>query len=158
MHNELVSYIQSNHAADGVEVRAVGPKAVTLALPPELHDLGNICGELEVRFNARIDMKAAETPGVGPTATVWVLQDQAQPAPKDTDNNGYESDTSQVQPNDDSTEPQVALPAPKAGWFSGLKPKCSCNFSTAALAGLTVLAATFSIANNGAALWKHLEL
>ena len=75
MHNEIVSWIQSHYAADGVEVRATGPKAITLVLPQEMHDLGNFCGELELHFNARIDIVAQTTPGLGPTATVWVAQD-----------------------------------------------------------------------------------
>ena len=80
MHNEIVSFIQSHYAADGVEVRAVGPKAITLVLPPELHDLGNLCGELEVQFNTRMDIVAQSTPGLGPTATVWVAQPGASAA------------------------------------------------------------------------------
>lgn len=150
MHNEVVSYIQTNHAADGVEVRAVGPKAVTLALPPELHDVGNLCGELEVRFNARIDIQAAETPGLGPTATVWVMQGQIDDADRcNTDSPVPCPDNDE--PGDDAA-PDLPPPPPTAPNL------CTCNIGTVAVASLTIIAAAFSILNNGAALWKHLEL
>jgi hypothetical protein len=152
MHNELVSYIQSNHAADGVEVRAVGPKAVTLALPPELHDLGNLCGELECRFNARIDIEAAETPGIGPTATVWVMQDaesHEEELREHTDD----------QPREDFPPPQQddperpGKPAAREAWW-----KSGCKLGGAAAATLTAVAALVTIASHSTALWKHLEL
>ena len=92
MHNEIVSYIQANYAADGVEVRAVGPKAVTLVLPPEMHDLGNFCGELEMQFNARIDIVAQSTAGLGPTATVWVAQNDDEPVYDAKDDNEDDDD------------------------------------------------------------------
>ena len=76
MQQEIVTHIQTHYSADGVEVRSVGPKAVTLSLPPELHDLGNLCGELECMYNARIDIEASSTPGLGPIATVWVQPDE----------------------------------------------------------------------------------
>lgn len=143
MHNELVSYVQSNHAADGVEVRAVGPKAVTLALPPELHDLGHLCGELEVRFNARIDIAAPQTPGIGPTATVWVMQDAV-----------AEDNDDAASRNDDDDEPAANPEAPAAAKWPR---RCPISTTTIA-ASLTVLAAIATIASHSTTLWKHLEL
>ena len=151
MHNELVSYIQSNHAADGVEVRAVGPKAVTLALPPELHDVGNLCGELEVRFNARIDIQAADSPGLGPTATVWVMQGQIDHDRCDTDSPVPGPDPDNV----DAAPPQEPVAPPSKSVAARFN---RCNIGAIAIAALTVTAAAVSILSNGAALWKHLEL
>ena len=75
MQQDIVSHIQSHWSGDGVEVRSVGPRVVTLALPPEMHDVGALCGELECEFNARIDLEASPTPGLGPIATVWLHAD-----------------------------------------------------------------------------------
>lgn len=144
MHSELVSYIQSSHAADGVEVRAVGPKAITLALPPELHDLGNLCGELELRFNARVDLVAADKPGLGPTATVWVMQDAA-------DGDGNDSDSSQPT----AAAPECTEPAPQQPQ-TARKPLNKFTVTIAAVLG--ILAAVMGVLNHGTALWKHFEL
>lgn len=155
MHNELVSYIQSNHAGDGIEVRAVGPKAVTLAFPPELHDLGNLVGELEMAFNARVDLAANDTPGLGPTATVWVMQGDTEP---DSDGEAAASKDAATGTEPDAPEPAQA-PSPRSFGFNGsIRRCCTCNLGTAVVATMTVMAAAFSIANNGASLWKHLEL
>lgn len=77
MQQDIVSHIQSHWSGDGVEVRSVGPRVVTLALPPEMHDVGALCGELECEFNARIDLEASPTSGLGPIATVWLHADSA---------------------------------------------------------------------------------
>lgn len=154
MHNELVSFVQSNHAADGVEVRAVGPKAVTLALPPELHDVGNLCGELECRFNARIDIHAAETPGIGPTATVWVMQDAVGNA-SDSDNDGNDGrERTEPAPQSPVPPPREAPEAPerKVSWKRG------CITPTTLAASLGMLAAAATIVSHSTALWKHWEL
>ena len=161
MHNELVSYIQSNHAADGIEVRAVGPRAVTLAFPPELHDLGNIIGELEMRYNARVDLTAGDRPGIGPTAIVWVRTDDvaresALLPDSDDDDNGRNA----------SSQPSGAANAPKSencptpGIFSGFGfglGAQKCKAGAAVVTILTLLAAAFSIVNNGKALWKSFD-
>jgi len=159
MHNELVSYVQSNHAADGIEVRAVGPRAVTLAFPPELHDLGNLIGELEMRFNARVDIVAGDQPGIGPTATVWVRNDgdareEASQADSADDNACADSP-----PSDDKAESGAESSAARTnpGIFNSLGMH-KCKAGAAVVTLLTLLAAAFSILNNGTALWKHLEL
>ena len=156
MHNELVSFVQSNHAADGVEVRAVGPKAVTLALPPELHDVGNLCGELECRFNARIDIHAAETPGVGPTATVWVMQDAVANNLSDSDNDVGNNDNDGRERTDAGPQ-SPKPPAPpedrkdsRRGW--------DCTSPATLAAALGMLAAAATIASHSTTLWKHWEL
>lgn len=146
MHNELVSFVQSNHGADGVEVRAVGPKAVTLALPPELHDVGNLCGELECRFNARIDIHAAETPGVGPTATVWVMQDAV-------------AGRSDSEDDDAGREPTDAPPALPESPRKPLEKHCWSSLKpTSIAAGLGMVAAVITIASHSTALMKRFEL
>ena len=149
-----MSYIQSAFASDGVEVRAVGPKAVTLALPPELHDLGNMCGELELRYNARVDIAAHETPGVGPTATVWVQGSDGERADAASQNQSEDSSPAAAPSEDAAPHETLAEPAHvKKRWF--VWNKCTAG---AVVAALTVSAACLSIVSNGTSLWKHLEL
>jgi len=164
MHNELVTYIQTHHALDGVEVRAVGPKAVTLALPPELHDVGNLLGELEVRFNARIDIMAGDKPGLGPTATVWVRQDATAPQDDDASAPGSGGMFSDDEGDGGATE-QKAEPdnsssssSTKAGFQFPSIRGWSCQMSTAFITAVTMLAAAVSIARNGTALWQSFDL
>ncbi len=159
MHNNLVTYIQSNHAADGIEVRSVGPRAVTLAFPPELHDLGNICGELELRFNARIDLLTSDQPGIGPTATVWVRQGDAG-NPDESPNSREPSQEITANSDSETETPQVIPPAKELGsnveW--NWRRPCQCASLPAVAASLTALAAIATIVAHSTTIWSHVEL
>lgn len=151
MHEELVSYIQTNHAADGIEVRAVGPKAVTLALPPELHDAGNLIGELEITFNARVDLIADPQPGLGYTAIVWVMPgDDKGDDDKVPDQIREEAEATPKPAEDGATSSKHNVSeTPRWGAF---------NPGTMIVAGITLLAAVISIASHGAQLLRHFDL
>ena len=145
MHNDLVSYVQSNYAADGIEVRAVGPKAIKLALPPELHDLGNLCGELEMRYNARMDIEAGEAAGVGPTATVWVQTESE----KEEVRRALSEDEDDLKKTAEEASKTPEADATKTKSWIGL---CTAG---AVVAAFTFVAAAVSIVSNGTRLWKQ---
>ena len=104
-----MSHIQSHWSGDGVEVRSVGPRVVTLALPPEMHDVGALCGELECEYNARIDLEASPTVGVGPIATVWLHADSgdAPVEPSDVDRRPLREDSAGIDADEDENEPDA---------------------------------------------------
>jgi len=155
MHNEIVSWIQSHYAADGVEVRATGPKAITLVLPQEMHDLGNFCGELEMQFNARIDIVAQTTPGLGPTATVWVAQNDGHDF-NDADDD--DDDDDRVVPDDKGANDNGSPTDPDKSDSEGNDPvvkQQSKWFQWAAMA-VTTAAAVLTILRHGSAMMDGL--
>jgi hypothetical protein len=76
----VADYVRTEWSAShGVEVQATGVRSLTLALPPELLGMTELCVELWNRFEAETDFK--HTPA-GATITVWVPPSKGQPAVK----------------------------------------------------------------------------
>ena len=66
----VAEYVRTEWSVShGVEVQAMGVRSLTLALPPELLGMTELCVELWNKFEAATDFKQSPS---GATITVWV--------------------------------------------------------------------------------------
>ena len=68
----LKEYVQTNYGGDGVEVTSQGKRSITLELPIEFHDIGELCAAVEDLWDARVDVMAATKAGLGPSLDIWL--------------------------------------------------------------------------------------
>jgi hypothetical protein len=71
----LFKYVVANYSAMGLQVTSIGPRSLTVELPPEVHDLGSIAIGVELEFGARVDTKMSAVPGAGLTVDITMPHD-----------------------------------------------------------------------------------